>query len=105
MHAALAYGAMRGRNVVNERVARQVAHLLVSKNSQQVNAVKLIAAKPQMIGALRLTSSNLASLGSRSIAPVVSRRSVPNVAVAPAGRRQALINAVAAQGGAAQPDQ
>ena len=36
LNAALIYGAARGRNAINERVAQQVARLLTSPNPQQV---------------------------------------------------------------------
>jgi hypothetical protein len=113
------YGAMNppfrvenGGLIKTERVAAQVAKLLVSQDPQKIsNAMKLIAASPKMLGALRLTSSNLASIVARGATPSVAVaadtvRPAVNVPVSPAWRRQALINAVvAAQGAAAQRDQ
>jgi hypothetical protein len=77
--AALAAGGVRGRQVINERVAAQVAKLLVSKDPQKINnAMKLIAASPKMLGSLRLTSENLASIAARGSVPSITVPRRPN---------------------------
>jgi hypothetical protein len=64
VHAALVYGALRGRGAINERVSRQVAQLLASGASTRIAQGIRMAAQPRMLGALRNADAALARAGS-----------------------------------------
>jgi hypothetical protein len=74
MHAALVYGAARGHRVIDERVAREVARLLVSNNVQQLNrGLRLLTRNQNLMGAIRNADAALASIAARGAAPTASR--------------------------------
>lgn len=69
VNAALVYGALKGRTMIDRRVAQNVARLLVSDNPVAVaNAVKVLS-QPKFLGALRITDANLASIAARGGEP------------------------------------
>lgn len=75
MHAALVYGAARGHRVIDERVAHQVAKLLVSDDMRQLQrGIKLLSKNQNMLGAIRNADAGLAAIAARGADPSVSRR-------------------------------
>lgn len=74
MHAALVYGAARGHRVIDERVAREVAKLLVSDDVRQLQkGIRLLSRNQNMLGAIRNADAGLAAIAARGSAPTVSR--------------------------------
>jgi hypothetical protein len=74
MHAALVYGAARGHRVIDERVAREVARLLVSDDVKQLQrGIRLISKNKNMLGAIRNADAGLAAIAARGTSPTVSR--------------------------------
>lgn len=69
MNAALVYGAAKGRGAIDRRVAEQVAKLLVSGKAGNVMLALKTLSQPKMLGALRVTDANLASLAARGAEP------------------------------------
>jgi len=65
LNAALLYGAARGRNAIDHRVARQVAELLASNNIGRVQSAMQMLSQPRMLGALRNADAGLASIAAR----------------------------------------
>ncbi len=64
VNAALVYGAARGRNVVNERLSRRVAEMLVSNNPQTITrGVQTIARNQTLFNSLRSADQGLARVG------------------------------------------
>jgi hypothetical protein len=74
MHAALVYGAARGHRVIDDRVAKEVAKLLVSNNIGQLQrGLKLLTRNQNLMGAIRNADAGLASIAARGTAPTASR--------------------------------
>lgn len=74
VHAALVYGAARGHRVVDERVAREVARLLVSDNVGQLQrGLRILSRNQNMLGAIRNADAALASIAARGVTPTASR--------------------------------
>jgi len=74
MHAALVYGAARGHRVIDERVAQQVAKLLVSDDVRQLQkGIRLISKNKNMLGAIRNADAGLAAIAARGASPTGSR--------------------------------
>lgn len=64
VNAALVYGAARGRNVVNERLSRRVAEMLVSNDPQIIlRGVRTVARNQNLFNSLRAADSRLARVG------------------------------------------
>lgn len=64
LNAALVYGAARGRNVINERLSRRVAEMLVSNNPQTITrGIRTIARNQTMFNSLRSADRGLARVG------------------------------------------
>jgi len=64
VNAALVYGAARGRNVVNERLSRRVAEMLVSNDPQIIlRGVRTIARNQNLFNSLRAADRRLARVG------------------------------------------
>ena len=64
VNAALVYGAARGRNVVNERLARRVAEMLVSNDPQIIlRGVRTVARNQNLFNSLRAADRRLARVG------------------------------------------
>lgn len=78
MKAALVYGAARGHRVLDERVARHVARLLISNNvSQLQKGIELVSKNPALIGAIRNADAGLASIAARGAVPGVEQAISP----------------------------
>lgn len=74
MKAALVYGAARGHRVFDERVAKEVAKLLVSNNVGQLQkGLRLISRNQNMMGAIRNADAALAAIAARGAGPTGSR--------------------------------
>lgn len=74
VHAALVYGAARGHRVIDERVAREVARLLVSNNVGQLQrGLRLLSRNQNLMGAIRNADAGLAAIGARGATPTGSR--------------------------------
>lgn len=69
LSAAMAYGTLRGRNFINERVARQVGELLASNNPARVAQGMRIASQTKFLDALRRTDAALSKAGSVQAEP------------------------------------
>jgi hypothetical protein len=64
VNASLVYGAARGRNVVNERLSRRVAEMLVSNDPQVIlRGVRAVARNQNLFNSLRAADSRLARVG------------------------------------------
>lgn len=74
MLAALAFGARRGGHAIDQRVARQVAGLLASNDSNRVRAGMLLLANNRpLFGALRNASDAFSSIAARGSAPTITQ--------------------------------
>jgi len=74
MKAALVYGAARGHRMIDERVAKEVAKLLVSDNVGQLQrGLRIISKNQNMLGAIRNADAGLAAIAARGAAPTGSR--------------------------------
>jgi hypothetical protein len=70
LNAALVYGAARGRNVVNERLSRRVAEMLVSNDPQLLlRGIRTVARNQTLFNSLRSADRGLAKVGGNQ-APV-----------------------------------
>ena len=70
MKAALVYGAARGHRVIDERVARHVARLLVSNDVRQLNkGIALLSRNQNMMGAIRNADAALGAIAARGALP------------------------------------
>jgi hypothetical protein len=64
VNAALVYGAARGRNVINERLSRRVAEMLVSNNPQTLlRGIRTVARNQTLFNSLRSADRGLARVG------------------------------------------
>ncbi len=64
LNAALVYGAARGRNVVNERLSRRVAEMLVSNDPQiLLRGIRTVARNQTLFNSLRSADQGLARVG------------------------------------------
>lgn len=64
MTAALVYGVARGRNTVNERLAKRVAEMLVSRDPDVIlKGARVVANNKQLFNSLRSFDKRLASVG------------------------------------------
>jgi hypothetical protein len=71
MNAALVYGAAKGRNKINERLARRVAEMLASSDPQvMLRGVQVVTRNRELFNALRGADKGLARV-SASQAPTV----------------------------------
>ena len=71
--AALVYGAARGHRVIDDRVAKEVAKLLVSTDVRQLQkGVRLLSRNQNLMGAIRNADAGLASIAARGATPTVS---------------------------------
>lgn len=78
MKAALVYGAARGKRVLDDRVARHVARLLVSNNvSQLQKGINLVSKNPIMMGAIRNADAALGAIAARGAVPGVEQAISP----------------------------
>jgi hypothetical protein len=72
--AALTYGAARGHAVVDERVARHVARLLVSNDVRQLQrGINILSRNQNMLGSLRNADAALGAIATRGTAPAVTQ--------------------------------
>lgn len=70
MKAALVYGAARGHRVVDERVARHVARLLVSNDVKQLRrGITLLSRNQNMMGSIRNADATLGAIAVRGALP------------------------------------
>jgi hypothetical protein len=70
MKAALVYGAARGHRVVDERVARHVARLLVSNDVKQLQrGITLLSRNQNMMGSIRNADAALGAIAARGALP------------------------------------
>jgi hypothetical protein len=73
----LTYGALRGRTVINQRVANEVARLLTSNNLQEVQqGLQGVARNPQMLESLR-------SIGTNTVRELVRQSVRPHITITP----------------------
>lgn len=64
VNAALVYGAARGRNVINERLSRRVAEMLVSNDPRIITrGIQTIARNQTLFNSLRSADRGLARVG------------------------------------------
>lgn len=64
INAALVYGAARGRNVINERLSRRVAEMLVSNDPRTITrGIQTIARNQTLFNSLRSADRGLARVG------------------------------------------
>lgn len=64
VNAALVYGAARGRNVINERLSRRVAEMLVSNDPRIITrGIQTIARNQTLFNSLRAADRGLARVG------------------------------------------
>lgn len=64
VNAALVYGAARSRNVINERLSRRVAEMLVSNDPQTIlRGVRTIARNQNLFNSLRSADRSIARVG------------------------------------------
>ncbi len=64
VNAALVYGAARGRNVINERLSRRVADMLVSNDPQVLlRGIRTVARNQTLFNSLRSADRGLARVG------------------------------------------
>lgn len=64
MNAALVYGAVRGKNAVNERLSRRVAEMLVSNDPRiLLHGIRIIARNQNLFNSLRRADGGLARVG------------------------------------------
>jgi hypothetical protein len=74
MKAALVYGAARGHRVIDERVAREVARLLVSNDAKQLDkGIRILSRNQNMMGAIRNADAGLAAIAARGATPGASQ--------------------------------
>jgi hypothetical protein len=70
MKAALVYGAARGHRVVDERVARHVARLLVSNDVKQLQrGITLLSRNQNMMGSIRNADAAIGAIAARGALP------------------------------------
>lgn len=82
-HAALAYGAMRGKNRINENLSRRVAEALVSRDPQVViRGIRAVARNNNLLSSLRAADAAIARVGAVE-SPIAGRMSLQT-----AGRAQ-----------------
>jgi hypothetical protein len=78
VNAAIVYGAARGRNVINERLSRRVAEMLVSNDPRTITrGVQTVARNQTLFNSLRSADRGLARIGGEqapvgSVVPAVS---------------------------------
>lgn len=64
VNAAIVYGAARGRNVINERLSRRVADMLVSNDPQVLlRGIRTVARNQTLFNSLRSADRGLARVG------------------------------------------
>lgn len=74
MHAALVWGAARGHRVIDERVAKEVAKLLVSNDVGKLQkGLRILTRNQNMMGAIRNADAGLAAIAARGATPTGSR--------------------------------
>lgn len=79
MSAALVYGAARGRNVIDTRVARQVAQMLTSNDPVLLaQGMKLLTKTPRLFKSIQNTDAALASMAARGAEPALTNRAGPS---------------------------
>jgi hypothetical protein len=77
MTAALVYGAARGRNTVNERLAKRVAEMLVSRDPDVIlKGVRVVTNNKQLFNSLRSLDKRLASVGGEQAGGVPALQSL-----------------------------
>ena len=64
MNAAIVYGAARGKNAINERLARRVAEMLVSNDPRiLLRGIRTVAKNENLFNSLRVVDRGLARIG------------------------------------------
>lgn len=72
MNAAMVYGALKGKNAINERLSRRVAEMLVSQDPQILRrGIQMVARNQTLFNSLRNADRGLARVGGEQ-APVSS---------------------------------
>ncbi|MCS3692008.1 hypothetical protein ABIF07_001076 [Bradyrhizobium elkanii] len=75
VNAAIVYGAARGRNAINERLARRVAEMLVSNDPRTITrGIQTVARNQTLFNSLRSADRGLARVGAEQSpsVPVIS---------------------------------
>lgn len=66
MNAALVYGALKGKNAINERLSRRVAEMLVSQDPQVLRrGIQMVARNQTLFNSLRSADRGLARIGAQ----------------------------------------
>ena len=64
MNAAIAYGALKGKNKINENVARKVAEMLTSSDpAKLLQGIRVVTRNQNLFNALRTADKGLARVG------------------------------------------
>lgn len=75
IHSALVYGALRGRSAINERVARQVAGLLASRNIGAVRrGMQLVSRSRPLLSSVQDANAAFGAIGTRAVAQTAAAR-------------------------------
>ena len=81
MNAALAYGALKGKNRINENVARKVAEMLTSSDpAKLLQGIRVVTRNQNLFNSLRSADKGLARIGGEQSS------GIPAVAAIGAGR-------------------
>lgn len=92
MNAAIVYGALRGKNAINERLSRRVAEMLVSQDPQVLlRGIRTVANNRQLFNSLRSADRGLARVGGEQapVAPALQSIGVSRAEDQPNGPRPA----------------
>ena len=64
MNAALAYGALKGKNRINENVSRKVAEMLTSSDpAKLLQGIRVVTRNQNLFNSLRAADRGLARVG------------------------------------------
>jgi hypothetical protein len=75
IHSALVMGAVRGHQVINERVARQVAGLLASRDIGAVRrGMQLVSRNSRLLAAVQDANAALGAIGTRATVSAIQNR-------------------------------
>ena len=81
MNAALAYGALKGKNKINENVSRKVAEMLTSSDpAKLLQGIRVVTRNQNLFNSLRSADKGLARIGGEQSS------GIPAVAAIGAGR-------------------
>ena len=91
MKAAIIYGAARGQRSIDEKVAQQVARLLVSNDTNALKkGMELIAGNGQLFTAIRNADAALAAIFARGALPAINQK-FPQITAEPTPKSAGLM--------------